>query len=117
MILVLQTLGAESLADALGTSNLLLSVFGNSVLWRLNRVLGGGEYKLGKLHEGWSLSLLILEHESNDLNDMVGVSLAQFLQACFDQLLSIIDGILLVESSHILHGCELEENETTGVDI
>jgi len=72
-------------------------------------VLGGGQHQLGKLNEARPLTFLELEHQSDDLKDMVRVPLLELFQSRVYKLLAIVDLVLLVEPCDVLHGAELEE--------
>lgn len=89
----------------------------SGVLGRVQRVFCRSEYQLGKFDETWPLVLLKLEHQSDNLNNVVRVSLLELGQATVDEAFTIIDLIPLVEPCNVLHGCTLVEDQTTRKDV
>ena len=81
-------------------------------LWGIQRVFRRSEDKLGKLHETGPLMLLKLQHEADNLNDMVRIPLLQLGQTRIDQSFSIIDLVPLVEACNVLHGGALIKDQT-----
>jgi hypothetical protein len=69
-ILILQTLSTENLANTFVTS--WFAIFGfEAIFWRFNGVFRGCEDKFSQFYKTWSIRFFELEHESNDLNNMV----------------------------------------------
>jgi hypothetical protein len=75
----------------------------------VNGILGGCQYQLSKLNEARPFAFLEFEHQPDDLKDVVRVPLLELFQSRVYKLLAIIDLVLLVEPSDILHGAELKE--------
>lgn len=117
-VFVLEALRAERLANALVTRDLLaVLALTLAVLRRFQRVLRRREHELGEFNETGSLVLIKLEHQPNDLDDVIGVTLSQLFEARFNKFLAVVHCIFLVEACDIFHASKLEEDETARVNV
>ena len=112
-----EALRAEGLAHAFVSDHFLSVWTSFSCSGWVKGIFRWCKHQLGQFNEAWPLSLIKLKHKSDDFNNVIWIALPKLFEPLLDQLLSIIDSIFLIETSYILHGCKLEENQATWVNI
>ena len=63
------------------------------------------------------MSLIKLEHQSDDFDDVLRVPLSEDSESLVDHDFAIVTRILLVEAGNVLHQRKLHHDQTTTEDI